>query len=729
MPAGFFMICLRTYRQLCGMETALEHQRAQPRPPLGTQKQPLFFHFSDFTTTFLPPLVDATKITASSYICTTAPPHPNTDSFPFRHWAQRHMPTILSPTPPVVSTSLPVSTTPNPTTMAPPSSTPPPTADDAKSAEKPLHTDPIPPSTPVVRTSLSVSTTSNPTTMAPPSSAPPPTAVDAKSVEAPQPQLLYSLPEEEKPPKPSLFRTIEFLAATIARLFARIIFRQPPGNEIIQQDNCPPLGDANHNIFVGALPNSLTNDAKILKDLKIKSVLSITEDFETNNYLLSRPYSAEMWNQNGISYGRIEATDHRPLNNAQMHIAAQFIHEQLRQGHRIYIHCKAGVGRSNQAIAAYLIEYCKHTPKQAQATIGGSRPGSTIYETNKTAALEEFYKECEPQHSKCLATRIQSNLATQERTLETISQELVCEALLADKNTNLKDIAITLLGVTEDKYIAEIAIGALKTHITVDRKSHAINFYSRKIDSSQPISAWDEIAWQTITNPRAFKKKLRRAARGDIQDQLTQDSNRNDRTFIKDGQLLATLQPRSSEKESTDPEVLSPAISRRIQEMLPAAEFSSAAYLLRILLTQTGLEPATTIVIKDLMDFTHGQSAFGIGINPGDVNYTANRTGTEITVSSILPLRETLLSTEQEFLLGTLYITHTMDIQNPNAPKLRTQVKFIKDKTVSFALENNIIHPMPESLREASSKARAPKYMPSRSLKSLFRSLNITAIR
>ena len=145
-------------------------------------------------------------------------------------------------------------------------------------------------------------------------------------------------------------------------------------------------------LFLGALPNQLGHDGETLREVEeIRAVLSVNQGFERQPVGLSVPYGAREWTELSVDYKEIDAPDHYPLEIDAMHEAADFIHEQLQQGNNVYVHCRAGVGRSAMAVAAYLMKYKNKTAQKACKIIVAQRKKSTI--AKKMERLEEFYKE------------------------------------------------------------------------------------------------------------------------------------------------------------------------------------------------------------------------------------------------------------------------------------------------------------------------------------------------
>jgi hypothetical protein len=162
----------------------------------------------------------------------------------------------------------------------------------------------------------------------------------------------------------------------------------------IQLINGEPLKD--RKIYLGALPNELNfEEMKRLIASKLLAVLSINEPWERTPHLRSHPVSEKRWKELGVEYKAIDSKDHIPLDIKVMDEAAEWIDEQVKGGRNIYVHCRAGVGRSATAIAAYLIKYTDMSIEDICVSIRGSRnnPPSTIWD--KVPALvsyQNFYR-------------------------------------------------------------------------------------------------------------------------------------------------------------------------------------------------------------------------------------------------------------------------------------------------------------------------------------------------
>jgi protein-tyrosine phosphatase len=163
-----------------------------------------------------------------------------------------------------------------------------------------------------------------------------------------------------------------------------------------QRFNEIKIGENSTKIFLGGMPNKLAKDGDQLKANGIGAVLSVVEPWEHEQIGYSCPYSDQEYEQAGIIRYKIDHKDHTPLTVDKMDQAADFIDQQIREGIKVYVHCRAGVGRSAMAVAAYLIKYKGMRVEEAMKTITTSRPISTI--RKKQSALQGFYKDWEQRY-------------------------------------------------------------------------------------------------------------------------------------------------------------------------------------------------------------------------------------------------------------------------------------------------------------------------------------------
>ncbi len=193
--------------------------------------------------------------------------------------------------------------------------------------------------------------------------------------------VVTAIAEGSFSPFSRLKQRLEFGFSAISRLFKKRNY-----DEI-----CFSRSDVEKSrLFLGAMPNKLDPLWKesFMDKEKIGAVLSVNEPWERTPQGLSIPFAKEDWDLLGINYKEIDFKDHTLLDDRSLNEAADFINANMANGKNVYIHCRAGCGRSAMAIAAYLIKYQKKTAEEACEIIRISRPVSTI--KKKIERLKEY---------------------------------------------------------------------------------------------------------------------------------------------------------------------------------------------------------------------------------------------------------------------------------------------------------------------------------------------------
>jgi len=122
-------------------------------------------------------------------------------------------------------------------------------------------------------------------------------------------------------------------------------------------------------LILGALPLNVgvvgyetRNDVKTLIDSGVGAVLSVVEVFENNSpgYMAS-PVTPEEWKNAGVKQLQLPTPDFDTISHEFIERGVEFIHWNVSHGRSVYIHCKAGRGRSALIVMCYLIKYQGYT--------------------------------------------------------------------------------------------------------------------------------------------------------------------------------------------------------------------------------------------------------------------------------------------------------------------------------------------------------------------------------
>lgn len=182
-------------------------------------------------------------------------------------------------------------------------------------------------------------------------------------------------------------RKLLFEASFVETIFFHHILRRPWFHPIIQD-----------HLTLGAIPLINYNHVQALKNKKINAVLTLLEPHEYNqSNLYGCPAKKVDWEQSGIEHFIIDTPDFTPLSQENIQKGVEFLRKiiQDNKGH-VYVHCKAGAGRSATIVICYLMQYGpvhgikKLNVAEAIAYAKKLRPAVRI-NSRQNAAITTFY--------------------------------------------------------------------------------------------------------------------------------------------------------------------------------------------------------------------------------------------------------------------------------------------------------------------------------------------------
>jgi len=148
------------------------------------------------------------------------------------------------------------------------------------------------------------------------------------------------------------------------------------------------------NLVLGAIPIKEWKHIDKLKELGITHVVTVTEKHENHEAnLLVTPVSPEDWARHDVVHKQVETPDMSGLSLRQIRETVKYIDEVLRDPHnKVYIHCKAGKGRSVIMTACYLIYTKDEKPDEV---VDGLQKIRRVVHLNsqQSKCIEEYYQE------------------------------------------------------------------------------------------------------------------------------------------------------------------------------------------------------------------------------------------------------------------------------------------------------------------------------------------------
>ena len=176
----------------------------------------------------------------------------------------------------------------------------------------------------------------------------------------------------------------------------------------VLQNKINPVQNPWHNeiidgLFLGAQPMLNFNHHEQLPNEGITAILTMVElKHELGASLFTEPVKPQDWAQLNIEQKIIDTPDFLPVPQAKIQAAVDFIHQTLTNGGQIYVHCKAGRGRSATAVICYLLQHGVKNKDgttqvfqdvaEAIAYVKARRPVISI-NVKQRAAIETFFDE------------------------------------------------------------------------------------------------------------------------------------------------------------------------------------------------------------------------------------------------------------------------------------------------------------------------------------------------
>lgn len=145
-----------------------------------------------------------------------------------------------------------------------------------------------------------------------------------------------------------------------------------------------------YNIYLGALPLKNKGHLQEIADLGVTKILSLAENFELETGWFNQPVKAEEFLEIGIKVEHIPAIDFFPLTKSQIDRSIDILSRALLENHKVYVHCKAGRGRSATVIIAYLMTQEDLTFEEAYAFVKEIRPEIHLNSKQQQAIIDYF---------------------------------------------------------------------------------------------------------------------------------------------------------------------------------------------------------------------------------------------------------------------------------------------------------------------------------------------------
>jgi atypical dual specificity phosphatase len=139
-------------------------------------------------------------------------------------------------------------------------------------------------------------------------------------------------------------------------------------------------------VILGALP--FRSIIPKLKSENVSAIVNMTEPYETR-FLVS---STDELASQGISRLTLSTRDYvEAPTQLDLYRGVQFIMKHKREGHSVYVHCKAGRTRSTTLVACYLMQLHRWSPEKSVQFIRSIRPHIKLH-NRQWVALKLYYR-------------------------------------------------------------------------------------------------------------------------------------------------------------------------------------------------------------------------------------------------------------------------------------------------------------------------------------------------
>ncbi|KAM9156648.1 laforin isoform 2-T2 [Pangshura tecta] len=166
------------------------------------------------------------------------------------------------------------------------------------------------------------------------------------------------------------------------------------------------------NIWLGSCPRQVEHvTIKLKHELGVTAVMNFQTEWDVvqNSWGCNRypePMSPEvlmkLYKEEGLAYVWMPTPDMSTEGRIQMlPQAVCLLHGLLENGHIVYVHCNAGVGRSTAAVCGWLKYVMGWNLRKVQYFVASRRPAVYIDEEALARAEDDFYQKFGPLRYSC----------------------------------------------------------------------------------------------------------------------------------------------------------------------------------------------------------------------------------------------------------------------------------------------------------------------------------------
>ncbi|XP_041043592.1 laforin [Carcharodon carcharias] len=163
-------------------------------------------------------------------------------------------------------------------------------------------------------------------------------------------------------------------------------------------------------IWLGSCPRQIEHvTIKLKHELGVTAVMNFQTEWDVVNNSCGCNHKAEpmkpefmmeLYKDTGLAYTWMPTPDMSTEGRVKMLPQAVYLlHGLLENGHTVYVHCNAGVGRSTATVCGYLMYIIGWSLRKVQYFVTSKRPAVYIDEEALICAQNEFYQKFGHVHS------------------------------------------------------------------------------------------------------------------------------------------------------------------------------------------------------------------------------------------------------------------------------------------------------------------------------------------
>ena len=143
-------------------------------------------------------------------------------------------------------------------------------------------------------------------------------------------------------------------------------------------------------IFIGSAPQSSVDVAR-LAQLKVTAVVSLQSDQDLKSHRIDWPKLEKNYQHNNITVQRFPIIDFDEVDlGNRLAEPVKALNALLQVGHRVYVHCNAGICRAPATVLGYLCHFRGMELEQGLEYIRANRPQVNPYRSAVKKALEQL---------------------------------------------------------------------------------------------------------------------------------------------------------------------------------------------------------------------------------------------------------------------------------------------------------------------------------------------------